>query len=265
MLASARGCFHRIQKFLVVAPREDFRLDMSTRANTLSTFPTSAEDNLTVPRLAEFSKENLEEAALFSIRNGSFAWAHNTELILRNVNLDIAKSKISVITGPVGSGKSTLLKVLLGELVCREGAIYCTMPKAAFCDQTAWLVGGTIRDNITGFSNYDDEYYRKSIYSCALEEDISGLPDGDQTMIKSQGIALSGGQKQRVALARAVFSRKEVLIIDDVFSGLDTKTSGQIFQRLFGEHGMLRQTGIITIIATHSGMPLRLRTATLTY
>ena len=57
---------------------------------------------------------------MFSIRNGSLAWAHNTELILCNVNLDIAKGKITVLTGSVGSGKSPLLKVLLGELVCLE-------------------------------------------------------------------------------------------------------------------------------------------------
>lgn len=267
MLASARGCFHRIQKFLVVPPREDFRLDMNVRAKPLSsTSPATTKANHTSQRLSDIREENFEGAALmFSIRNGSFAWSHNTKLILRNVNLDIAKSKITVLTGPVGSGKSTLLKVLLGELVCREGAVYSTISKAAFCDHTPWLIAGTIRDNITGFSNYDAEYYRKTIYSCALEEDISSFPDSDQTMIKSQGIALSGGQKQRVALARAVYSRKEVLILDDVFSGLDTKTSAQMFQRLFGEHGMLSQTGITTIIATHSGTLLQLRTATLIY
>ena len=146
MLASARGCFHSIQQFLVVAPREDFRLDMDTRARPLScTIPVTAQNYPTSQRSSEFREENSKEAALmFSVRYGSFCWAHNTELILRNVNLDVAKSKITVLTGSVGSGKSTLLKVLIGELVCLEGAIYSATSKAAFCDQTPWLIAGVL-------------------------------------------------------------------------------------------------------------------------
>lgn len=68
----------------------------------------------------------------------------------------------------------------------------------------------------------------------------------------SAGISLSGGQKQRLALARAVYARKELIIIDDVFSGLDASTEDHICTCLFGKTGLFRKLGITVLIATHA-------------
>jgi ATP-binding cassette subfamily C (CFTR/MRP) protein 1 len=46
--------------------------------------------------------------------------------------------------------------------------------------------------------------------------------------VGSAGISLSGGQKQRLALARAVYAKKEVVVLDDIFSGLDAE-SGKFY------------------------------------
>jgi ATP-binding cassette subfamily C (CFTR/MRP) protein 1 len=70
--------------------------------------------------------------------------------------------------------------------------------EVAFCDQTPWLVNGTVQKNILGYSNFDGLWYNSVIHACGLEEDISNLPLGDQSLIGSKGIMLSGGQKQRI-------------------------------------------------------------------
>ena len=46
---------------------------------------------------------------------------------------------------------------------------------------------------------------------------------------------------------------KDIAIFDDIFSGLDKNTSKNIFDRVFGPHGLLRKWGTTTILATHSG------------
>lgn len=68
----------------------------------------------------------------------------------------------------------------------------------------------------------------------------------------SNGVSLSGGQKQRIALARAVYSRLPIVILDDVFSGLDSHSSTLISTRLFGQDGHFRKTRTSVILATHT-------------
>jgi hypothetical protein len=55
-----------------------------------------------------------------------------------------------------------------------------------------------VQQSITGASAFDLRWYSSVIRSCALDEDLRQLPQGDQTQIGSKGIALSGGQSQRI-------------------------------------------------------------------
>lgn len=55
------------------------------------------------------------------------------------------------------------------------------------------------------------------------------------------------------ALARAIYARKQLLILDDIFSGLDNTTSRAVFQRLLGANGIVRQSGLTVILATNHG------------
>jgi energy-coupling factor transporter ATP-binding protein EcfA2 len=65
-------------------------------------------------------------------------------------------------------------------------------------------------------------------------------------------MTLSGGQKQRVTLARAVYSQPELLLLDDVLSGLDLRTIEQITNRLLGPDGYLRRQQTTVVLATHA-------------
>ncbi|KAI8200628.1 ABC transporter [Colletotrichum sp. SAR 10_76] len=75
---------------------------------------------------------------------------------------------------------------------------------------------------------------------------------GDFTIVGSQGGNLSGGQKQRIALARAVYARKRIVILDDIFSGMDARTAHHVSTCLIGRDGLLRRQRASVIIATHS-------------
>lgn len=72
------------------------------------------------------------------------------------------------------------------------------------------------------------------------------------TKVGSSGISLSGGQKQRLALARAVYARKDVIMLDDVFSGLDADTEERIFTRLLSRQGLFRKLGTTVLLVTHA-------------
>ncbi|KAF6806955.1 ABC multidrug transporter [Colletotrichum musicola] len=110
--------------------------------------------------------------------------------------------------------------------------------------------------SIIGFSPVDEAWYGTVIHASDLETDLKGLEKGDQTMVGSNGDALSTGQRQRVAIARAVYSRKPVIILDDVFSGMDNITRNRIFSRLLGPHGVLRMRNTTVILACHDQQPL---------
>jgi ABC-type bacteriocin/lantibiotic exporter with double-glycine peptidase domain len=112
--------------------------------------------------------------------------------------LIVPRGKITMVVGPVGCGKSTLLKAVLGELPVMGGTLQLSSLRIALCDQTAWHVNGTVQQSITGSSAYDLRWYSSVVRSCALDEDLRQLPEGDQTQIGSKGIALSGGQSQRI-------------------------------------------------------------------
>ena len=92
--------------------------------------------------------------------------------------------------------------------------------------------------------------------SCALEKDIDLLPKGDETCIGTGCNAmLSGGQMHRVALARAIYSRSQIVLLDDVLSALDPKTARIIMERVFGSEGLFRKLNTTVILVTREGKP----------
>jgi ABC-type multidrug transport system fused ATPase/permease subunit len=54
---------------------------------------------------------------------------------------------------------------------------------------------------------------------------------GDQTEVGEKGLTLSGGQKARITLARAIYSKAEIILLDDVLAALDVHTSSWIVKK----------------------------------
>ncbi|PWY83785.1 P-loop containing nucleoside triphosphate hydrolase protein [Aspergillus sclerotioniger CBS 115572] len=243
-LVSGLACLGRIQAFLECENHHDFR-------QVLTEMEQSAEKSQVDTKSS--SDLGPDVAHPIVIQNGQFGWEAD-KFVLRDINARVSKSSLNIVIGPVGSGKSTLCKTLLGEIPFSQGSVVMSTRFAhvGFCDQTAFLSNGSIRDNIVGFSPFHQERYDEVIEVTALGVDLATLPQGDRTNIGSDGIALSGGQKQRVSLARALYLYSDLLVLDDIFSGLDVDTEEQVFRQVFGPDGLLRRRGSTVVLCTHS-------------
>ncbi|KAH1516225.1 hypothetical protein KXX18_007884, partial [Aspergillus fumigatus] len=208
------------------------------------------------------------EAAI-TFKDATLGWASLEKPVLHDLNLRIPHGSTTVVSGRVGSGKSTLLAGILGEATCLSGSIHVSLTRVGYCSQTPWLVNDTVRNNIVGFSAFDAERYAAVTWACALDEDLRHWPGGDAMIVGGGAMSLSGGQKQRVVsdlvslcspvlltkretLARAVYAQPELLLLDDIVSGLDLRTMEQITHRLLGPGGYLRRQQITVVLATHA-------------
>ncbi|CRG90845.1 Multidrug resistance-associated protein 1 [Talaromyces islandicus] len=259
-IAAVTGSFDRIQAFLLLATRPQ-----DTGENLFGTTETEPD---TSPPITEFqymtSKGSPDSTDLqtpvISMERLTIRPSSSANTVLRDVNLEIPLGALVMIQGQVGSGKSTLLRAILGQAFCEKGSMTVTIRQMAYCAQTPWVLSGTIRDAICrAFSagsvredTFDKEWYAAVLHACALNSDIDMLRDGDATQIKhGSGHLLSGGQMHRIALARAIYTRRKLLLLDDIFSALDQKTRATIATRLLGVDGLLRKTNSTVVLVTH--------------
>ncbi|CZR69215.1 related to multidrug resistance-associated protein [Phialocephala subalpina] len=258
-LLAAVGCSDRIEAFLSSPTKRDHRMLQPAAQSRPS--DEIGRDSLTSGRavgidieLEDFTQRRNTSPSLATIRvrNLTLGWSDEGSPVIDDVSLDFPAGELTMIVGPVGCGKSSLLRGLLGETPSSKGNVYIDRAYTAFVDQTPWVQNSSVRKNIIGVTNFELEWYAKVVHACALDADIETFPEGDNTKAGSAGTAISGGQKLRIALARAVYSRYKVLMLDDVFSGLDATSEDRIFSRLLGKSGLLRQLGTTVILVTHA-------------
>ncbi len=205
----------------------------------------SYSDSVTaLKRLDEFfAHEEIQEAKRYplakdndvaiSIRDSTFKWDDKDEtsdFSLKNFNFIAKKNKVVAVVGDVGSGKSSFLAALLGQMkqINGECKVYGSI---SYVPQEAWLLNMSLRENIIFGSEYNEKHYKNVIKVCALERDLSLMPDGDRTEIGERGINLSGGQRQRISLARCVYKMSDVVLLDDPLSAVDQQVGKHIFNQ----------------------------------
>ncbi|KAJ5770022.1 uncharacterized protein N7511_002073 [Penicillium nucicola] len=182
----------------------------------------------------------------------SAGWDPEGSMVIKDLSFEIRPSSINFVVGPVACGKTTLLLAILGEVNHHEGRLEVAVPRVGYCSQTPWITNGTIQRNILGTTMYDQTWYDKVVEMCLLKDDISSFPRGHQEWVGNSGMTLSGGQKSRLAIARAVYAKEKILLLDDVFSGLDGNTEESLFHNLFGPDGLLKESEVTVILATHA-------------
>ena len=164
---------------------------------------------------------------------------------IAEVDLKIPAGSFTVVTGQIGSGKTTLVQALLGVLPKQAGEIrwngeivedpksFFVPPRCAYTPQTPKLFSEKLSANILmGLPwNWDD--LNRAIRLGVMEKDLPTLEDGLDTVVGPRGVKLSGGQMQRTAAARMFIRDSELLVFDDLSSGLDVETEQTLWERLF--------------------------------
>ncbi|KAL4962566.1 ABC transporter [Aspergillus stella-maris] len=250
------GCWDRIQEYCSVPSHCNYE----SHSSILPQRPDASLGLQNIPGTAD------EADHIVKFFNYTAAWKHDGSPVLHDLTLTIQRGGVTMIVGPVGSGKSTLLESILGETLIMQGQVEQDFSSAAYCSQTPWLQSQkTISQNIigAGASPIDTTWYATVLSACGLEKDLARLPHGDQTVVGND--RLSGGQKQRTvngltferALARALYSRCNLFLLDDVFSGIDTAATETISQNLFSDRGLFRQMQSTIVLTTHSRFLLR--------
>lgn len=258
LFLAALASFKRIETYLAEDPRNDFR-----QSDPVYTIDSQGLPETTSAVVSEYGKDcesstDMNRRLLattkpaFRLIKASYSWEVDKP-ILNNLDISIPRGKLTMIIGPVASGKSTLCQALLGEVPPTSGEIMTTFKgkQTGYSAQKPFLSDANIKENIIGYSPFDQVRYDAVIDATMLHEDIADMPSGHETKIGDGGSMLSGGQKQRVSLARALYLEAELLILDDVLSGLDANTESKVFQRVFGPDGLIRRRNATAILCTH--------------
>ncbi|XP_058410287.1 ATP-binding cassette sub-family C member 10 isoform X3 [Diceros bicornis minor] len=169
--------------------------------------------------------------------------------VLMGHQLTATKGVLVGIVGKVGCGKSSLLAAITGELhrLCGRVAVWGLSKGFGLATQEPWIQFATIRDNILFGKTFDAQLYQEVLEACALNDDLSILPAGDQTEVGEKGVTLSGGQRARIALARAVYQEKELYLLDDPLAAVDAHVANHLLHRCI--LGMLSHT--TRLLCTH--------------
>lgn len=126
---------------------------------------------------------------LVSVQQGTFRWSESAaEPTLQDINLSLKKGQLVSIIGVVGSAKSSLLSAVLGEMTRSSGKVK-VRGSVAYISQSPWIMGGSVRDNITFGAVFEQDFYDQVLDACALREDLAILPDGDASEVGEKVIS----------------------------------------------------------------------------
>ena len=199
--------------------------------------------------------ERFEHAIEFS--DVAFQY-QNDRPVLNSVSFVSTPGSITAIVGPTGSGKSTMMGLLLrlydpssGSITIdgkdlRDYSIESLRAKSAIALQENVLFALSIRDNIRYVApNASDEQVQTAIEVACMDDYVSSLPQGLDTILGDRGGKLSTGQRQRLSIARAVVRDTPILILDEPTAALDADTEHRVMTNL-AQWGEKRAIFLIT-------------------
>lgn len=178
-----------------------------------------------------------ESIQSISFKNLFFKYNDDSEFIINDFNDEFKEGDKILLGGINGSGKTTLIKLITSLYNPTKGQIlingqdYLTLDKRSLrskigiVSQNIFLFKGTVLDNILyGKEDATREDVINLINKNKLDSYVNRFENGLDTEIVQNGIGLSGGQSQIVAFLRAMIGKKEIIILDEATSNLDTDT-----------------------------------------
>lgn len=168
----------------------------------------------------------------------TFTYPEQSKAALDSINLSINPGETVALVGRSGSGKSTLSSLLTRFYTPQQGQVQLDghdlsdyelkslRRQFALVSQQVTLFNDTVANNIAYGARRDvsREELIRAAKIAHVDEFVTKLADGYDTLIGENGLMLSGGQRQRLAIARAVLVDAPVLILDEATSALDTES-----------------------------------------
>ena len=194
----------------------------------------------------ELTVNDTSEKPSIEFKNLSFRYSENAAWIFKDFNLKIDAGEKLALVGINGAGKTTLMHLLMGLLEPTEGSVlidgknstdfkkmeYYNLFSPVFQDIN--IFPETFAANIAGTENINEEKLKDAITSSGLNEMVSSLPNGSQTILvkesNDEAIDLSGGQNQRMLLARALYKNAKINILDEPTAALDPIAESKIYE-----------------------------------
>lgn len=187
--------------------------------------------------ILEEEESDLDFEGNIKFENVSFHYFDDDKLILKDFNFEIKNGESVAFIGSTGSGKSTIVNLICKFYNPTSGDIYldginyrnidktCLYNNLGYVLQQPQLFSISIKENIKfGNENATDEEILKVCNLLGIDEFISKLPNGIDTVIGETGYNISGGQKQLISFARALIKNPKLLVLDEATSSIDTET-----------------------------------------
>jgi ABC-type multidrug transport system fused ATPase/permease subunit len=196
--------------------------------------------------------------ANIEIKGATLTYPGKVDPAIVDVSLVIPAGSTVAIVGSSGAGKTTIIDVLLGVLNPDSGHVtiaglppHVTVAKwpgaVSYVPQDVVISNGSIRENVAlGFpiEVASDDLVMSALKIANLEEFVLGLPQGIDTPMGERGTKISGGQRQRLGIARAMFTKPNLLVLDEATSSLDGETEASISGAI---HRMKGSTTVVMI------------------
>lgn len=158
---------------------------------------------------------------------------------LKNINLTINESEITVFIGPSGSGKTTLLKMInrLEDNTTGEVKINGKNVKEYNIHKMRWDIGYALQQ-VALFPHMNVEEniaivpelkkWKKEKINARVDELLNMVGLEPTKYRKRKPSELSGGEAQRVGIARALAADPKIILMDEPFSALDPITRASL-------------------------------------
>jgi ABC-type multidrug transport system fused ATPase/permease subunit len=190
---------------------------------------------------------NLKFSPQVELKNVSFQYESSNTSVLDDITLKINCGDFVAIVGDSGAGKSTLVNLILGFHRPTGGKVLVSgLPpevavrnwpgKVSYVPQELFLMEGSLEQNIKlDFSSTNEGALdlKGLLRDTLLLQDVESMKDGTESIVSEHRNRLSGGQKQRLAIARALYTRPELLVLDEATSSLDAVTEDLISSAIY--------------------------------
>ena len=200
-------------------------------------------------------QQKIDTDLAISIHNldHSFGQGQLRKQVLFDINLEISKGEIVIMTGPSGSGKTTVLTLVGGLRSAQSGSLKILGQE--LCGATKEQLVQARRHNGYIFQAHNLHRSLTAIQNVQMGLEVHGFYSRSEMIRRSAEILeevglgehlnyypknLSGGQKQRVAIARALVSEPDIVLADEPTAALDKKSGRDvvnIMQKLAKERG----------------------------